>query len=337
MPATSPTISNFDVVFGARRGRANTLTPQTFANILSGEGVDEALREFGPDRSALKHEPLMTAALCDHVFARTYESRNAALRGWLRAVGVRPHWSLNILVAVSTGAGLGRVHIFPRGHELADSGDILDAPEIGVDSRLISACGEQHKAAILFNRGEWPSHLQPINPAASPVCSACAAFAADYPETQARDADDALPAPLLDAARVRWRAAHERTVLNAFVCGADDTAVSLLLSTSELDEVAIDFAARVLRRYPRPNILRALRSNGDKTVDWTQFTDDFLLAFKFSEYAWKSLLAPSLRSHISKDSSSHAWVNSLNAALLAAKHGRKSTSQPQLATTSSPR
>jgi hypothetical protein len=280
---TAVAVDGFDTVFGVRRGHLGELTPQLFARILGIDGVDEAVGAIG-DRTRLLTEPQLATALCDHVFTNAYELAQPRLRAWLRAVGVRPGWSLNVGLDVIGGG----IHIFPRGHLIADSADT----HVHKDARLVSACGLQLTDISLLNRGLWLK--RPQNPVAGRVCSACAAFAAEYPETQTRDSEDLLPAPTLDAALARWRAVNKTTVLSNFVDGVDVNTVNALL-VPQLDDIALTFAARMLHLHPRPNILRVLRA-GAPEKDWSHIRSEEL-ELVLDESEWREPLHHSLAFH----------------------------------------
>jgi hypothetical protein len=294
-------------------------TPAQLQTMLSEDGLDQTLRTLALNNLLnldLLADPAWSQPLCDHLFDGAYARAREPMNKFLHDIAIRPHWSLNSILSRAAGEGESLIHLFPRGHELADSSDILDG--IVDDPRLKAACGFQGATVVLFNRGNWQKTLASTNPAECKICPHCLPFASDYPETEDAEAENPLPTPELALAFADWRK-RERGPALEVLCSEANTKIAEDLITPALYEHVLAFAARKLNRYPRPNVVRALRSNGVKTVAWTEF-DDEVLNLHRSEAEWMQTLRPLLDHHLQNTSSKKIpvlWAHTLKDLLIA--------------------
>lgn len=251
----SPT-QRFDTLFGAVRG----VTPpergqsgEQLTRVLDSDGLDGALRFYRTRRAELTSAgPLghIGHILADLLLDESYAAQQHTLNAWLQAVGVRPHWSLNVAVSAWSA------HIIADGHRYADSDELN-----GNQPVALALCGPVREHWSLLNRGAWHKATLSANPAMHSACRNCAPHAAEYPDCDSTSATDLLPASELHGVTTDWRSALHPQLMALYAAGAQPVALRAATKQHLPDSVAA-WAAGKLAAHPRPNVLRALRSNG---------------------------------------------------------------------------
>jgi hypothetical protein len=209
------------------------------------------------------------------------------MHNWLRSVGVRPRWALNLIAFERC------LHFLPDGHLRADSQDLL---------HVSAACGAHSQKGVTLTRGTWSRILRGENTAGNSICEACAVIAGEHHETSPFDEHDPLPGPILARAHARWCATQIPRVHALLLEGTNEAELMEMLMAA-MDEIALAWAARILSRYPLPNTLRALRSNGFRLNDGVvsifkeQVLAEKIAALALDENAWATLLRHHLHSH----------------------------------------
>jgi hypothetical protein len=258
-------LNHFNSVLGAHRGGA--LDPEVFARILNNEGLPEATRILGALYSQHLHNPEIMDVLCEYILDTSYIAERPCIRGWLRSIGVRPRWALNL---IDCG---GTTHFFPRGHLLVEA-----FPE-----PISTACGAN------LDRASW-NHVRRGACDHSQLCQHCALTVDTHPELLARDRLDPLPAPVLDTGLKQWKQTQTPTLQRMLLAGLSVPDI-LEQTVIGLDDLAVTWAAHVLSRYPQPNAMRALRANSLSTDVRSLALDAKKLAdLALDESAWTQLL-----------------------------------------------
>ena len=153
MPAVLDLTDNaFSGVFGNVRGPLVPLhcsdDAARFAAVIEAEGFDEMLRGLGPYRRGVIANPVLASLLAQRSLDLAWAYERPLLAAWLKSVALRPHWCLN---AYASGM---KIHLFPNGHEFADSSDLYDAVVRNeVKARPQALCGFQLNQTFLINRG----------------------------------------------------------------------------------------------------------------------------------------------------------------------------------------
>jgi len=250
----------FKSVFGTRRGSDHALRgPQAvpaWQRLVSQQGLEEAIRALGPDRSFLLEHPELSRVVAGNVLDDSYTLGRPLVRQWLKALGVRPHW-MEEIVNVET-SGEDQLHLLQPGHIATDNTDLNEwRPP------LMCTGHPPDDAAVylLYNRGGWNTALHSSNPAMPKLCPFCAAKAQEHPEAQERDESDPWPADVLEADLVEWRQQNQEEIISQVARGAELLDMEKMTIDS-LYSYGASWAARRLAAYPRELTLRSLRSNG---------------------------------------------------------------------------
>jgi hypothetical protein len=307
MPAVLDLIDNaFSGVLGPARGPRIPLhlsaDTSRFATVIEAEGFDEMLRELGPHRRGVILNPALAALLAQRSLDLVWAHESQLLQAWLKSVALRPHWCLN---AYASGM---EIHLFSNGHEFADSEDLYDAVirhDTEGDERPQALCGAQPNQPLLINRGVLAAQAAAArpNPAAAVLCPVCAEHAPEYPEAGETSSLDLLPAPVLISLIKHWRGENAEGALDIIAAGGGSAELCETLGAS-LDRLVLDWTTDIMHRYPRPNALRALRSNGARLFGVSPINNQDKSVFvpraaaiaelKYSPAQWRVLLSAHL-------------------------------------------
>jgi hypothetical protein len=285
MPALAQEITGFSSIFGEERGVG--MNTAALLRDIEEDGPQAVLRQIAASPETFSTNVKAATVAANALIEQTIDRRSKQLEQWMRwSLVVRPHWMLHVGGSDSIN-GRFFMHYLPNGHLAANTTDLHAKLANGT---IKTACGRKSKQLNLMNRGYWAT----AKPLASEPCPTCAKLMEGHHETQARDFDDLLPAPILDPALHRIRAARSEAILSAVAQGKSNKLESGVID--DLNSLVIDYCVASLNEAAHPILYRCYGPNEELAVEeldpgisldeqpWRQLVEHHLLVR--AERAW---------------------------------------------------